>query len=760
MGRLHAVRARVAAGVVLLIAAPLLSVLASRLVTMSGAPAVGFTVGAAVAYLLCVGPRGGALVAVAYLVEGIVVRGAAPSVGLVVVAGLQAGAAVAATLLVERRMVHHGRVRRPIVAVEYVVIVAAVLPALHHLVPALLGPAIVVGATQPPLPVGALADGIGVLLLAPGLRLLVMGERPHVDRATAIGIGAASATTFVVVLAILRYGGFEALLASQVVVLPLLLIALLVGTAAYATATAVTSLALLVLVAVTGHAAGWDMDAMSAAVWWTVFAGGLVLAADGDRRQAASVEFRSFFMRSAAPALSVNASDGRVTRANEAVAQLLGARPHDLVGRRVLELVEDQPAVAEGLEALLAGDVDEFSHESPLQASPGDLRWVRYVAVRVPIRGPQHDVLQVQFLDLTAERERTDALQRSNTSLERFGRRVTHDLKQPVAAVATYASTLREHGERMDPAVLRTMYERLEAVATRAVTQLDDTFTSAVGASGEIVPVRLDEAVASVVGVIDIDLVEAGGVVETALTVPRVRADPSVLRQVLLNLVTNSLKYARDDAPPRVRVASRVRGPGVEVTVTDNGTGIPLDALETVFERGRRLDPTRADGRGHGLADSRELAESAGGWLRAEPWADGARLVLWLPDVTVAGTAPTTRVLLVDDEPDAVLLLAHRLGLDPTIDVVGTAATIEEAVTATRELQPDVVLLDRWLREEDGLSGVVELARAHPDVRVILLTSDTSPGLDRTARSEGALRALDKTVSDADLVAQLRGTAT
>ena len=78
-------------------------------------------------------------------------------------------------------------------------------------------------------------------------------------------------------------------------------------------------------------------------------------------------------------------------------------------------------------------------------------------------------------------------------------------------------------------------------------------------------------------------------------------------------------------------------------------------------------------------------------------------------------------------------------------------------MAATRELRPDVVLLDRWLQGRDGLQGVVELARAHPDVRIVLLTSDMTPDLHDQARSGGALRAMDKSTSDDDLVAQLVG---
>lgn len=757
MGRLGSARAQVMVTIGFLLLAPGAVLATDRLELTSGAPGLGLLLGLVVALLLSVGPRAAPAVAGAFLLEALVVGDQSLSMATVAVALAQAAAATGVVLFVERRFAHHGPVRRPIVMVEFAAVAAAALPLVVQLLPDV---AAAIGVVEPrpgPYLQRALADGIGVLSITAGVRMLVMRQRTGLERGAAVGVAAAALLTVASVLGTLWIGGAEALVGAQVVVLPLLLLALLMGTTGYTIGVAVTAVGVVVPLALWDITGPLPITTPIHAVWWLVAALALLLAADGDRRRAAAVEFRMFFARSATPSLSVNADTGRVAKANEAAAALLNSRVQDLVGRELAAVVGDDPEVQESLRAVFAGEVDECSAEFALRAGPDDERWVRCTTLRVGLPSPQADVLQVQFLDLTAERDRAAALERSNQALERFGRRVTHDLKQPLAAVSAYASTLAEHGDRLDPSVVRTMYQRLDAVARRAVTQLDDTFSSAAVASSGPVLVNLHEVVASVVGVIDIDLSEAGGTVDTALSVSRVHADPSMLRQILLNLLTNSVKYADERVPPRIRVSSRIRGEGVEITVTDNGSGIAAGQLDAVFERGRRLDPDRADGRGHGLADSRDLAEAADGWLRAEPWPAGARFVLWLPDATVAGTAPSTRVLLVDDEPDALTVLAQRLELVPDIEVVGTAATLEEAVASTRELEPDVVLLDRWLREEDGLAGVVELARAHPDVRIILLTAHVTPDLHEQARHGGVLRTLDKAVTDEELVAYLVG---
>lgn len=756
MGRLRSVRAQVMATIGFLVFAPVAVVGTARLEMSSGAPGLGLLLPLVVALLLSVGPRAAPAVVAAFVLDAIVVGDQPLAVLTVGVAVAQAAVALAVVLLLERRLAHHGPVRSPVVVVEFAAIVGVALPLLVNLLPELAAGA-AAGPWPGPYPQRVIADGIGVLTIAPGVRMLLVRARLGLERSVVAGVWSATVLTVASVLLILRLGGIDALVNAQVLAVPLLLLALFVGTAGYAIGVALSTIGIVVPLSLLGAGGELAITTPIHAVWLLVAIVGMLLATEGDRRRAAAVEFRTFFQHSATPTLSVNAGTGLVTQVNRAAVELLGRPARDLAGRMAADLVGANDRVRERLDALLGGEVEEFTEEFALGDQEDAVRWVRCAALRVDLPNPQADVVQVQFLDLTTERERASALERSNEALERFGRRVTHDLKQPLAAVAAYASTLAEHGERMDPEVVRTMYERLEAVAHRAVTQLDDTFSAAVTTSGPEA-VNLHEVLASVVGVVDIDLTETGGIVDTALAVSRVHADGSMLRQVLLNLLTNSIKYARQDTPPRIRVSSRVRGAGVEVTVTDNGTGIPADQLTAVFERGRRLDPDRADGRGHGLADSRDLAESVGGWLRAEPWPEGARFVLWLPDPSVAATAAATRVLLVDDEPDALTVLAHRLELDPGIEVVGTAVTMEEAIGATRELRPDVVLLDRWLRDQDGLARVVELARAHPDVRIILLTAHVTPDLDERARHGGVLRTLDKAVSDEDLVAQVIGS--
>ena len=108
----------------------------------------------------------------------------------------------------------------------------------------------------------------------------------------------------------------------------------------------------------------------------------------------------------------------------------------------------------------------------------------------------------------------------------------------------------------------------------------------------------------------------------------RVRGDPALLRRALENLVENALRHATHE----VTVALATDPQGAQVTVSDDGPGIPAALREQVFERFFRVAQTaNAPGAGLGLSISRAIAVAHGGSLRCVEAAHGARFELWLP---------------------------------------------------------------------------------------------------------------------------------
>ncbi len=751
MGRLRGTAARAFVTLALFVLLPALGLVERGVRLTDGGAGITLTTGLLLAYVMFIGPVGVPIAFIASLLELAIVRGQPVTTAVVVELSVKLLAVLLTALVLEARSRHHGGVRTPGLVVEFVVVAGVMLPlAANGVVASVQSPTLFWHAV--------IADGLGVLLMVPGLRVLVMREALVISRRDRIMLAVVAAFVVAVLVPLLLLGGPLSAGESQIVLLPLLLIAARVGTAPYAAGITAVQLAIVTPLALFGTAT-LQVGVGGHASWWMVTAGGLLISAEGDRSQRITREYQALFNYGTTPTAEVDRATGTIRRVNDALAAITGWSPTELSGSVLGDLIVPAQDDSDAYASLLSGERDEVHGYVNLRCRDGELRWVRLSGRRVVVGGPQPDPLLVQLHDLTVERAREDALRRSNEALERFGRRVSHDLKQPLAAIAGYAATLLEHADKLQPDVVDTMHERLDASARRAVHQLDEMFEGTAVASAGRGTVALGDLVSSVVGLVGIELSERGGVVDTSFVVPKLQTDPSAVQQVLLNLVTNSLKYSDHTRAPRVRIASRVRGAGVEITVTDNGTGIPAEEVDEVFVAGSRLAPGDAPGRGMGLADSRAIIEGVGGWLQAEPWVGGARFVIWLPDPSAAEQPPPVRVLLVDDDVDHRNIVALRLQLEDRLEVVGEVGTIAAAVAETARLRPDVVLLDRWLPDGDGLDAIGALGEAHPEVRVVVLTSDGTPGLDSRAREGGAARLLAKGRPGDELVEELVGVA-
>ncbi|MEA2517791.1 MAG: hypothetical protein QOG16_1629 [Actinomycetota bacterium] len=115
-----------------------------------------------------------------------------------------------------------------------------------------------------------------------------------------------------------------------------------------------------------------------------------------------------------------------------------------------------------------------------------------------------------------------------------------------------------------------------------------------------------------------------------------------------------------------------------------------------------------------------------------------------------------TRVLICDDV--AELRSAYRVWLsaERDIDVVGEAANGNEAVAMTRELLPDVVLLDIQMPEKDGMQALEEIARDHPDTKVVMMTGLVDARLEHRALQLGAADFIKKGTDFKDLADRIR----
>jgi signal transduction histidine kinase len=261
---------------------------------------------------------------------------------------------------------------------------------------------------------------------------------------------------------------------------------------------------------------------------------------------------------------------------------------------------------------------------------------------RVPVRRDDElGELAASFNTMAFSLARERELQRNMVS------DTAHELRTPLTNLRCQIEALEDGLIEDGPAVVASLNEEVLQLQ-RLVEDLQEL---ALADAGELriapIALRLGEEVRGAVGALRRGdrWPEADGArieLDPALDrLPRVLADPARLRQILTNLLLNAL----DHTPPggSIRISGRTRGEEIEVSVEDDGPGVPAEHLPHLFERFYRTDPSRqraTGGTGLGLAIVRQLVEAQGGRVSAENAAGaGARFTFAMPRANAQAAA-------------------------------------------------------------------------------------------------------------------------
>jgi signal transduction histidine kinase len=260
------------------------------------------------------------------------------------------------------------------------------------------------------------------------------------------------------------------------------------------------------------------------------------------------------------------------------------------------------------------------------------VRTVGEMLVSAVDRCAAEDALKKTALDLAA---RNADLERSNHDLEQFASIVSHDLKTPLVVVRGYLDLLmpiaQEHPQRGEEAAV------FSAAAQRGVDRMarliDDLLEYALAGRpvSAAVPVDLGEVAADVVADLASELATTG-VRCTIGTLPVLPGEPTQLRQLIQNLISNAIRF-RGETDPTIEVGATRSGDGWLVSVADNGVGIPPELRSDVFAMfNRGSATTQSPGTGIGLAICARVVTNHGGriWADANP-GGGTRMCIWLP---------------------------------------------------------------------------------------------------------------------------------
>jgi signal transduction histidine kinase len=261
--------------------------------------------------------------------------------------------------------------------------------------------------------------------------------------------------------------------------------------------------------------------------------------------------------------------------------------------------------------------------------------------------------------------EQAEDLRRSNRDLEQFAYVASHDLQEPLRKVASFCQLLeRRYGDTLDNR--GRQYVDFAVDGAKRMQQLinDLLALSRVGrTTAAFVDFPLGDALERALLALAVPIADSGAEISVG-ELPVVHGDPSLLAQLLQNLIGNALKFA-GDAPPRVRLSAEAEGEHWELACADNGIGIEPEYADKIFIIFQRLHGREAyEGTGIGLALCRRIVEFHGGriWLdtRERAVADGRAT----PGATFRWTLPR-----VEASP------APTATLEPASIVPGTADT-------------------------------------------------------------------------------------
>jgi PAS domain S-box-containing protein len=372
-----------------------------------------------------------------------------------------------------------------------------------------------------------------------------------------------------------------------------------------------------------------------------------------------------------------------------------------------------------------------------------------------------------------ADRAR-DSADRANQAKSRFLAAASHDLRQPLQTLALLNGTLRRIDTDPDSAGALLQQEQAIGAMSRLLNTLLDMSKLE---SGAVKPEPVDFAISTLFEELGREFSSVATNKGIQLQVDKsgdcVRSDPSLVEQILRNLVSNAVKYTHAGTV-RLRTA-RARST-VQVEVSDTGVGIPADQLHLIYDEfyqvGISANSAR-EGYGLGLSIVQRLVNLLGLELIVESEVGkGSKFTLTLPASRhgaqpVPGETPAPvklnaqpgrcRVLLVED--DLAVRDATRLLLKVEGYQVTAVACLTEAMRAARAAEGvDLLVTDYHLQDGETGTQVIAAVREalQAPVKAILITGDTSNAIKELPR-DSSLRIASKPIRAEELLTLIRG---
>jgi len=487
--------------------------------------------------------------------------------------------------------------------------------------------------------------------------------------------------------------------------------------------------------------------------------------------------------------ITIHASGGIIERSNAAVQRMFGYDAAELVGRNFSLLIPelDQDQRNGSLEYYSASDTARaagLGREVSGRRKDGSLFPLELGASELKLGGKRYFTGILR--DITA-RNRTDlALHEKNVELEAarsiaekansaktdFLSGMSHELRTPLNAILGFAQLMESGVPPPTPPQKRNLDQILKA-GWYLLELINEILDLAMIESGKVTvsrePVSLVEVMLESRAMIEPQAVKRG----ITMQFPRfevpcfVNADRTRLKQVLLNLLFNAIKYNKPQGSVTVDFALAPPD-SIRITVRDTGAGLAPEQVAQLFQPFNRLgkESSVEEGTGIGLVVTKRLVELMDGTIGAESFigvgsefwfelkmaaapnrsvADAEFRALGRPRVP-AGT-PTRTLLYVEDNPANLELIEQLVARRPDLRLL-SAADGEIGIEFARAYLPEVILMDINLPGINGLEAmqILRLDRATAHIPIIALSANAVPHDIEKALEAGFFNYLTKPI--------------